>query len=611
MTQPAIPDFRLLLESAPDLYLVLLPDLTIVAVSDSYLAASMTRRADILGRGLFDVFPDNPDDTDATGTANLRRSLDIVRRERRPNTMAVQKYDVRRLEEQGGGFEERFWSPRNCPVLDAAGDLVYIIHRVEDVTEYVRAKALHVEQVELAKELASRADAMEREVFARAQEIQRANAELRLLKTELESRVEVGTAKLEKEIADRERTEAALHRSEEQLRQAQKLEAVGRLAAGIAHDFNNLLTVVLTYSSLTLRRMPEDSAHRGGIEQIRDAGIRAADLTRQLLAFSRQQVLELRTLDVNDVVRGLSKMLPRLLREDVELACHLSSERCLIRADASQLEQVFMNLAVNALDAMPDGGKLTIETANVDLSENLAREHLGLSAGSYVQISVSDNGVGMDASIQSRVFEPFFTTKDRSRGTGLGLSTVFGIVKQSGGSIWLYSEPGAGTTFKIYFPRVRGDAEEIARERPDGPLPGGTETILLVEDLDEVRRAAREVLTTYGYTVLDAGSVGEALRIAENPGIAIDMLLTDVVMPKTNGRELARAVVRLRPGIKVLFMSGYTDDVIVHHGVLDPGVAYLQKPLTPETLTRKVRERLDSRHLEPGQHGARTREDPD
>ncbi len=582
----ATPDFRSLFESAPGLYLVLAPDLEIVAVSEAYLHATMTKRDQICGRSLFIVFPDNPDDPAATGVSNLRASLERVSKHLRSDAMAVQKYDIRRPDSEGGGFEERYWSAVNSPVLGRDGQLRYVIHRVEDVTEFVRLKQQGSEQHKVTEELRTRAGQMEAEIHRRAQEIQEVNRQLRQHQEELESRVEARTAELQ-------RANDALRKSEEQLRQAQKMEAVGRLAGGIAHDFNNLLSVILSYSEIVSSTLKSDHPSRPDLDEIKKAGARAADLTRQLLAFSRQQVLDLRILDVNEIVTGVNKMLARVLGEDVELTMVLARRLAKVRADPGQIEQVLMNLVVNARDAMPNGGKVTVETSNVELDPTYARDLLGVTAGPHVMIAVSDTGVGMDKETQARVFEPFFTTKELGKGTGLGLSTVFGIVKQSGGHIWLYSEPGRGTTLKIYLPRAEGKVDWTPSINPPNADVRGIETILLVEDEDQVRAVASGILKRAGYHVLEARSPGEALLISEQHPVTIHLLLTDVVMPKMNGRQLAERIGSTRPDIKTVFMSGYTDNVVLHHGVLDSGSFFLQKPFTPSSLAGKVRWALD------------------
>jgi two-component system cell cycle sensor histidine kinase/response regulator CckA len=370
---------------------------------------------------------------------------------------------------------------------------------------------------------------------------------------------------------------------------------VGRLAGGVAHDFNNLLTVINGYSDLSARRVAEHSPLRRNLEEIRKAGERAASLTRQLLAFSRKQVLQPRLLSLNEVVTDMEKMLRRLIGEDIELLTVLEKELRRTEADPGQIEQVILNLAINARDAMPTGGKLIISTSNASLDDTYAARHVGVQPGAYVQLAVSDNGYGMTPDVQKKIFEPFFTTKEQGKGTGLGLATVYGIVTQSGGNIWVYSEPGRGTTFKIYLPASETEGEAARVEAREQSLAlSGTETILLVEDDQTVRHMTREILEGYGYTVLDAASGGEAVRLYEAHAQTIHLLLTDVVMPQISGKELADAVTLVRPDVKVLFMSGYTDEAIVHHGVLDEGVAFIQKPFTPDALARKVRETLDT-----------------
>ena len=374
---------------------------------------------------------------------------------------------------------------------------------------------------------------------------------------------------------------------ETQLAQAQKMEAVGRLAGGVAHDFNNLLTVILSYSELLLEDLPSRSADRDDVTQIRKAAQGASELTRQLLAFSRQQVLQPKVVDLNAAVSGIERLLARVLREDIKLKCTLSGDAGTIRVDPGQLEQVIMNLAVNARDAMPNGGLLTIETANVDLDEAYLHGHPLAKPGRYVMLAVTDTGTGMDAATQARIFEPFFTTKDIGKGTGLGLATVQGIVQQSGGFIWVYSEPDHGTVFKIYLPRA-DEAVSPADAELDQDTRG-TETVLVVEDVTAVRAVTREMLRRHGYQVLEAADGSAALQVAAAHGAPIHLLLTDVVMPDVNGPDLANRLTAVRPEMKVLFMSGYTDDAVVRHGILSEGIAYLQKPFTPRVLAGKVR----------------------
>ncbi len=396
------------------------------------------------------------------------------------------------------------------------------------------------------------------------------------------------------DITERKRAEDALRTSEEQLRQSQKMEAVGKLAGGVAHDFNNLLTAIICHSDLSLRRLRADDPLCRNIEAIKKASERAASLTHQLLAFSRKQVLQSKVLDLNDVVVETNKLLRRLIGEDIDLLTVLEPALGQITADPGQIGQVLMNLSVNARDAMPQGGKLIIETANVYIDEEYARHHISVEPGRYVMLVVSDTGCGMDDATQKRIFEPFFTTKEVGKGTGLGLSTVYGIVRQSGGNIWVYSEAGRGTTFKIYLPRTDSAVETLEVSGGQDESPIGTETVLLVEDEEMVRDMTHEILLMSGYRVLEAKHGGEALAVCKQHDGPIHLMLTDVVMPQINGRQLAERLVPLRPEMRVLYMSGYTDDAIVHHGVLDDGMAFIEKPFTPNALARKVREALDT-----------------
>jgi nitrogen-specific signal transduction histidine kinase len=381
---------------------------------------------------------------------------------------------------------------------------------------------------------------------------------------------------------------------EEQLRQAQKMEAVGRLAGGIAHDFNNLLMVIQGYADLLADRFPAGDPVRRNVEQIQMAGQRASSLTRQLLAFSRKQMLAPTVISVHTVVADMEKILRRLIGEDVQLETSSMPDLWLVKADRSQIEQVIMNLAVNARDAMPKGGRLTIETANVELDAAFSRHAVVMAPGKYVMLAVTDNGSGMDAETQAHLFEPFFTTKEKGKGTGLGLATVYGIVKQSGGYIWVYSEPGRGTTFKIYLPKIE---EQVGlKHYKDGGSSSaalrGSETVLLVEDEDGVRQLARDYLRTNGYAVIEAPDGETALELAAKHQGPIHVLMTDVIMPGISGRELAQRIGEIRPDIKVLYMSGYTDQSVVHHGILESDAVLLQKPFTMATLASKLREIL-------------------
>jgi len=640
------PDFQSLFQSAPDLYLALSPALEIVSVSDAYLQATLTKREEILGRGIFDVFPDNPTDPKADGVRNLRSSLERVLQYKVADTMAVQKYDIRRPEAEGGGFEERYWSPLNSPVLGPDREVLYIIHTVKDVTEIVRLKKQGFDQQELVEEL--RGEERFRKAFnvnpepitiatinegryidvnesflrvtgyRREEVIGRTYLELNFWERPEDRAKFVETLRQQGSVRHIEisfRTKSGETRAglgsgeaieiggqqciftifkditeqkilEKQLRQAQRMEAIGQLAGGIAHDFNNLLGVMIGYCELLQNQLAPDSSLLKECEQIRKAGERAASLTRQLLAFSRQQILEPRVINLNASVQDMEKMLRRVIGEDIDLCTSLDESLGCVMADRGQIEQIIMNLAVNARDAMPHGGRLTIETSNVELGEDYVRQHSQHSPGPHVLLCVTDTGIGMSAETQAQIFDPFFTTKEQGKGTGLGLSTVYGVVRQSGGHIWVYSELGLGTTFKIYLPRV--DAEATA----EIPVTGETralhsaETVLLVEDEKPLRVLTRRFLQESGYTVLEAEKADKAIQIAqEHPG-PIHLLLTDVIMPGMNGPTLVEKLAQSRPDVKVVYMSGYTG--FTHRGLLGSDVNLLPKPFTREALLRKL-----------------------
>ena len=629
---------------------VLTPDFKIVAVSDAYLRATLTNRAEILGRGIFEVFPDNPGDPEASGVRNLGSSLQRVLQYKIADTMAVQKYDIRRPEAEGGGYEERHWSPVNSPVLGPDGELQYIIHSVKDVTEIVRLKERGIDQKKLVQEL--RGEERFRKAFnanpepisiatiaegryidvnesflritgyRREEVIGRTSLELNFWERP-EDRAQL-VEKLTKQGSVRDieftfRTKSGEKRTgldsaeaieiagqkcvfaifkditdqkilEKQLRQAQKMEAIGQFSGGIAHDFNNLLGVIIGYCEVMEDQLPPTSSLMKDCEQIRKAGERAASLTRQLLAFSRQQILEPRVMDLNAAVLDVEKMLRRLIGADIDLCTSLDGSLGSIKADRGQIEQVIMNLAVNARDAMPQGGQLTIETANVELGEDYVRQHPHQQSGPHVLLSVSDTGTGMDAETQARIFDPFFTTKELGKGTGLGLSTVYGIVRQSDGHIWVYSELGYGTTFKIYIPSVDKPAEA---EKPSARIVRtlcGSETILLVEDDEPLRRLTLRLLKENGYAVLEAEHPEKAIQIAQQHSGPIHLLLTDVVMPRMNGRSLVEKLAQLRPELLVVYMSGYTGSA--HRELFDADVNFLPKPFTRESLLHKLQEVL-------------------
>jgi two-component system, cell cycle sensor histidine kinase and response regulator CckA len=416
---------------------------------------------------------------------------------------------------------------------------------------------------------------------------------------ELEVRIEQRTAELantratlQLEASGRGRAEVALQEREEQLHQALKMEAVGRLAGGIAHDFNNLLSVLLSYSHIVHLSLPADSPMQEPLREMKLAAERGAKLTHQLLAFSRRQVLEAKIVDPGEVVLGLDNMLRRIVGEDLQLRISRRPDLCKIRIDPNQLEQVLVNLVVNARDAMPNGGRLTIELANVSLDAEHARRHTDLTAGEYVMLAISDTGIGMDEMTMARIFEPFFTTKHGHKGTGLGLSIVYGIVKQSGGDVWVDSERGRGTTFKLYFPAAVGVGDSAPAPAPRALVSSGQQTVLVVEDAPSVLVLIGTILRQAGYDVLEARSARAALALSARHDGPIALLLTDVVMPQTSGPKLAVELQARHPEMRVMYISGYTDDTLQHHGVLSSSVPFLQKPFTPEALLHKMQELL-------------------
>ncbi len=543
-------DFRVL-EAAPGSYLVLNPELRIVAANGSFLNATRTVRDGIVGLSLFEALPENPNVPEAEAAANITSSIHRVIQNRLPDAMEVQRYDLRKSEGEGGGFEERHWAFINSPVIGANGEVACIISRVEDLTEFVRLKRASTESAQLAESIRSRTYQAEAEVYLRAAQIAEGN---RL-----------------------------------------RLDAMGRMAGGVAHDFSNLLNIILGYTKLLQADIPEENSTKRGLAAIERAAETAAGLTRQLLAFSRHQILEPRVANPNELISGIESLVRGIIGDQIQLDITLHREIGRIRVDPTQFEQVLINLVINARDAMPRGGHLGIETKNVQLDESYVLDHPGVPPGEYVGVAVSDTGVGISRELQSQIFEPFFTTK-KGKGTGLGLSTVYGIVRQSGGYVSVYSEPGMGTSFRIYFPAVSGTIEKPMPVKEDASPEGGGETILLVEDRGPLRELFQSMLERGGYHVLTAGTPNEALQISAAYSNTIHLLIADVVLPEMTGPELAKQFRSTRQESEVLFVSAFTESVISRQGKLSPNLNFLQKPVSHDTLIRKIREILRRRH---------------
>jgi PAS domain S-box-containing protein len=683
---PSPQDYQAIFDATPGNYLLLSPDLTIVGVNQCYLTATKTRREEIVGRGLFEIFPDNPEDPNADGVRNLRASLQRVMAGKRSDRMPVQKYDIRRPESEGGGFEERYWSPLNTPVLDDRGGVSHIIHWVEDVTEFIRLKQEMMRQDLRNSELESRASRIEAEVYLRSEAI---DAHRRLTETgrhyqfladfvpqliwtadhagaadyfnqrwvefadleqeqllmdgwhqlvhpedrarttrQWQETVDAGAERYQIQHRLRSRdgsyrwmlTTALPYRdpdgrilkwfgsttdvhdqvmADERLQQAQRLQAAGQLAGGVAHEVNNMMTIVMGCGDFALQALPPQHPQRAEITEMVKAAGRASDVTRQLLAYSRQQVFRVQVLNLNEVVRSLTPALVRLIGSDRQLAVRHTPDDVWIRADRGQVEQVLINLVANARDATETDGLITVETALVGLDqEQLSRyQEEELSPGRFVRLGVRDNGPGIPPEIAARAFEPFFTTKPPGQGTGLGLSMVYGIMKQSGGFPELFSGPGEGTTVALYFPAASEEptAERLATVR----VRGAGEQILVVEDDPQVRGVVRRALQSAGYAVYEAITGLAAINfMAAHPG-EIDIVVSDVVMPGLSGRELAEQLRTAHPDLPILFMSGYPGAEIERRGLNARHASFIQKPFTPDAMVTAVNQALSQRPSSP------------
>jgi signal transduction histidine kinase/ActR/RegA family two-component response regulator len=556
-------DFRALFEAVPGRYLVLAPDLTIIAVSDAYTRMTMTVRGAIVGRAIFDVFPDNPDNANAAAANALRASLDRVLETGRPDSMPQQKFLAPRPITQGGGFEERHWSALTTPVFDGMGELRWIIHRVQDVTDLVKLR-----DEEAARE-------------TRIREQQRAIEQLRASNQELARRFDESARR------GHEYDQAA-----GRLADLEKMEAVGNVTGSIAHDFNNLLAAVLGNLEMLGDQTGIDADGRELLGEAQRAAARGADLARRLLAFARRQPLKPARIDIDELVEAVGKRLERGLGRTVGITLDLARNLWPVMADPALLETSLASIIANAADAMPNGGHLIIGTRNGHLDADYVSEHPGVKPGDYAIIEVSDTGSGMSRDVQHRIFEPFFTTKDKGIGRGLGLSTALGFVKQSGGHVDVASEEGVGTTFRLYLPRLSTEAPKLDRTAPaTSPAKGESETVLVVEDDPSLRRVVRRQLLELGYQVLEAERAAAALRLLETQ--KIDLLFTDIVTPGSiDGMALARTAAVRWPGLKILLTSGFPQAHGDEHGGAVNGMRLLSKPYGRDELARVLREVL-------------------
>ncbi|MFY9288988.1 MAG: ATP-binding protein [Alphaproteobacteria bacterium] len=554
-------DFQTLFYASPSLYLILNPHFIIVDANEAYLRATKTQRCDIVGHSIFDAFPDNPGDKQADGVRNLRASLERALKTKQSDTMAVQKYDIRRPEHEGGGFEERYWSPVNSPVMDEMGRVIYLIHRVMDVTDFVRLKKDKTATTNHKKPI----DDTDAEVYVRAQEIQEANRKIEAERLQLE----------------------------QELWQAQKMESLGQLTGGIAHDFNNLLGLIM--GSLDMMEGKVSGAAEESRTIALNAVMRGAELIKSLLAFSRQQPLNPTIIDVNEHVTKMAKLLQRVLGEPIETIMDLADNLTPVRIDPVQLESVITNLAINARDAMPKGGRLILSTSNVTLDADYCAQNPGVATGDYVCIDVADNGTGISPEIMARVFEPFFTTKEIGKGTGLGLAMVYGFVKQSQGHIKIYSEVGRGTSIKIYLPHHHGIVQKTETKTNTTSHAGKGETILVIEDNNDLRAMTIKQLHDLGYQTVEMINGDKALAYIK-AGKPYDFLLSDVVMPgQLSGFDVACQSLVFHPKAPVLLISGFPGIAVEEQQKMatNKKLELLSKPYRKTDLARKIRELMD------------------
>jgi len=675
-------DYRAFFENAPGLYLVLDRDFTIVAASDAYLTATLTTRDAIVGRNIFDVFPDDPNDPSANGVRNLRASLTLVRKLRQPDPMPVQRYAVRRAD---GEFEERYWSPVNLPILDAAGEVCWILHRVEEVTQLVGQQPagdlqrLTNEQQTIIERLRNINRSLDREIQDRKaaqQELSQARQFLNLVIENIPGMVYAKDAatlrfilmnkggeqilgyrreemigKTDYDFLPKDQADAYARRDlevlasgellvipeeeitnragerrfietkkmavfdtqgrpefllclsedistrrdlEQQLRQSQKLDAIGRLTGGMAHDFNNLLGVITANLDFLIEQVAGDEEARAFAQEALDGALRGNELVKRMLAFGRQQPLQPVVFSLNEVVSGMKGLLRRTIREDIEMSVVPAERLASVLADKSQLENAILNLAINSAHAMPNGGKLILETENIRLDDEYAAQNLDVEAGDYAMLAISDSGTGMAPEVVERAFEPFFTTKPVGAGSGLGLSQVYGFVKQSGGHIKIYSELGHGTTIRLYLPAVAQQAAaEDGAQAPSEQRRFASGNVLLVEDEENLRRAAARMLKSMGYSVFETASGPEALAYLRNGGQA-DLLFSDVVMPGgMTGVELAEIARSTWPDLKILLTSGYSEVLVRESSNRLDGVQLIGKPYRKQQLAAKIQELLE------------------